>query len=278
MRQRHSTLRERAATYRGRASNGYHWLAKNEAAARSVVLVHGITGNKADMAVLGDEYAARGLAVYAPDLPGHGAAAPIDADGFDDLADWLTGFLTAVDRAPDLVVGNSFAAAICYRHAARGLLPGDARLVLACPTPGIAPLPRLAAWAGGLLPPGPATAFYHRPSSMRARVAYLSRVDGGVARRWMYESEWLKVPFLDAGVMHRMIRLLTTGNPYAAATLPVGVRRRTTLVLGTADNVVTRRSIAALRASMPEARTVMIPAAGHILHFEAPRHIAKATT
>lgn len=277
MRQRHWTLRERAATYRERASNGYHWLAKNEAAARAVVLVHGITGNKADMAVLGDEYAVRGLAVYAPDLPGHGAAAPIAADGFDELADWLTGFLTVIGRIPDLVVGNSFAAAICYRHAARGLLPGDTRLVLACPTPGIASIPRLAAWAGGLLPPGPATAVYHRPSSMRARVAYLSRVDGGAARRWMYESEWLKAPFLDAGVMHRMIRLLTTRNPYTG-TLPVDVRRRTTLVLGTADNVVTRSSIAALRASMPEARTVVIPAAGHILHFEAPRHIAKATT
>jgi pimeloyl-ACP methyl ester carboxylesterase len=277
MRQPYMSLAERAGTFREwEAPTGYRWLTKNEEADRAVVLVHGVTGSKVDMTVLGDEFVARGFAVYTPDLPGHGAAAPVEMKSFDDLGDWLRGFVDATGRIPAAVVGNSFGSAICYNYAARGHMPAGTRLVLACPTPRVAAVTRALVRVSGLLPPDFVTRAYNRPFAIRARVAYLSRADDEAARRWLYESEYTKELYLEARVMHRLTRLLHTHNPYAAALLPVDVQHRTTVVIGTDDNVVTGGSIAALREAMPGVRTVEVPGAGHILHFEAPDRIAAA--
>jgi pimeloyl-ACP methyl ester carboxylesterase len=277
----YTSLLELAGTFREQAvsaaDGGYRWLVKNESADQAVILVHGLTGCKADMAVLGTEYAARGYAVYAPDMPGHGAAAPLDPTGFGDLGDWLHGFVGVIGRVPALVVGNSFGSAICYAYAARDHLPAGSRLVLACPTPRVAWVTRTLAQAGGLLPAAFVTRTYTRPFPTRARVGYLSRTDDDTARRWLYESERLKASYFDAQVIHRLTRLLHAHNPYDAEFLPQDVQRRTTVLIGAADNVVPGRSIAALGESMPGLEMVVIPGAGHILHFEAPRRVADLT-
>ena len=83
-------------------------LVANESAPKSIVLVHGVTGNKYDMVVVGREYARRGYAVYIPDLPGHGAAPFMEVYSFTDLSKWLHVFITSIGRTPDVLMGNSF--------------------------------------------------------------------------------------------------------------------------------------------------------------------------
>lgn len=71
-----------------------------------------------------------------------------------------------------------------------------------------------------------------------------------------------------------MSSLLDTHNPYFAPAPPLDVQERITIILGTKDNVVTKRSLPLLRRLLPRARMIMVPGVGHILHFEAPREIA----
>jgi pimeloyl-ACP methyl ester carboxylesterase len=251
------------------------WLVANEKAEKVAVLVHGVTGNKLDMVVVGSEYAKRGYAVYAPDLPGHGKAPVLDVESFDDLGDWLRDCIAAIGRTPDVIVGNSFASGICYNYATQGYLNDHAHLVLTCPTPDIAWSSKALRRASGILPASFTVKAYNRPLAIKARVAYLSKAkDHPSARQWLNESEYHKIPFIDAKVGNRFSRLLVTHNPYFAAMLPEETQRRVTVVVGTKDNVLTRRSLPTLRRILPRARMLIIPDVGHILHFEASEQIA----
>ena len=250
------------------------WLEANTAAKKVVVLLHGVTGNKLDMVVLGREYVKLGYAVYAPDLPGHGAAPELAASTFDELGDWLDACIMAIGRTPDLLVGNSFASGICYNYATQGYLDKKTHLILTCPTPDIAWSSRALRRAGGVFPNDFTTRAYNSPLAIKVREVYLSKSKDRASRRWLNESEYHKIPFIDAGIGHRMSILLDTHNPYFAPPLPLDVQGQITIVLGTKDNVVTKRSLPLLRRLMPRARMIMVPGVGHILHFEAPREIA----
>jgi alpha-beta hydrolase superfamily lysophospholipase len=256
----------------------FFWLAANESAKKAVVLVHGVTGNKLDMVALGEEYIKRGYAVYAPDLPGHGSAPVLNADTFDDLGNWLRDCIDAIGRTPDILVGNSFASGICYNFAAQGYLSLQTHLILACPTPDIAWSSRALRRASGILPPKFTIKSYNSRLAIKTRVVYLSKAKHHPsAKKWLNESEYLKIPFIDATVGNRLSMLLATHNPYLTL-LPDDIQRHITVIVGERDNVITKRSLSTLRTILPHARILMVPKVGHILHFEAPEFIAHNTS
>ena len=55
-------------------SSKFSFLVANEAAPKVAVMMHGVTGNKLDMAAMAEAAVKLGYAVYMPDLPGHGDA------------------------------------------------------------------------------------------------------------------------------------------------------------------------------------------------------------
>ncbi len=255
----------------------YIWLVANESAKKAVILVHGVTGNKLDMVVLGAEYVKRGYAVYAPDLPGHGKAPVSDAKTFDDLGDWLKECIEAIGRHPFMIVGNSFASAMCYNYAIQGYLSPDTHLILSCPTPDIAWTSRALRRASGILPNKTATKAYNSYLGIKIRVEYLARSREPSAKKWLNESEYHKIPFIEARVGNHLSKLLATHNPFLAPMLPVEVQKQITVIVGAKDNVITRKSLPMLRQILPKARILIIPSVGHILHFEAPIQIAQKT-
>lgn len=250
-------------------------LTVNESAKKAIVIVHGVTGNKYDMVVVGREYARKGYAVYLPDLPGHGDAEPINATSFDDLSDWLRAYMQAIGRTPDILMGNSFGSAICYSFVQRGFLAESTRLILACPTPEIAPMSRALRRAGGLLPENWISAQYNAAWAIRFRTLYLLTGGSSEAKHWLEESERWKIAFLDVKVANDFSMLLQTDNPYYSLPLPVEVQKRITVVMGAKDNVITKGALPLLRELLPKARFVVIPRVGHILHFEAYKELSK---
>lgn len=254
----------------------FTWLVANPKAAKVAVLVHGVTGNKLDMVVVGQEFLKRGYAVYAPDLPGHGSAPVLDVQSFDDLGNWLRDCIGAMGRTPDVIIGNSFASGICYNYATQRYLDKKTHLILTCPTPMIAWSSRALRRASGILPPKLTIDAYNSRPAIAARVAYLGKAKHPSSKKWLRESEYHKIPFIDAKIGNQMSRLLDTHNPYFAPPLPVEVQKQITVIIGKKDNVITRHSLPHLRKILPFARMLIIPSVGHILHFEAAEHIASA--
>jgi pimeloyl-ACP methyl ester carboxylesterase len=273
MKTQHETLVEIAREFEEAAyeHNGtsFSFLVANKSAKKAVVLVHGVTGNKLDMVVVGRQYAKRGYAVYAPDLPGHGSALTIQAANFNDLGDWLRDCIISTKRTPDILLGNSFAAAICYDFAQQGYLADKTHLILACPTPSIAWSSRALRLAGGFLPARLASSIYNSPLGIRTRVQYLLKGGDTSARLWLSESEYHKIPFINPRTSNALSMLLETHNPFASMRLPRAVQERVTVVVGDEDNVMTRTSSHLLKRILPYAQIIFVPHVGHILHFEA---------
>ncbi|HET6747402.1 MAG TPA: alpha/beta hydrolase [Candidatus Saccharimonadales bacterium] len=280
MGQSHTTLVEIGKIFTEKtiktADGTFCWLVTNEKAKKSVVLVHGVTGNKLDMVVVGKEYVKRGFAVYAPDLPGHGSAPALDIDTFDALGDWLSNCIRAMECIPDILIGNSFAAGICYNMAVRDLVNERTHIILACPTPRVAWSSRALRVASGLLPGSIGTTAYNSRRAIDTRVAYLSKMRDGSSKKWLKESELHKIPFIDAKISNCMAMLLETHNPYEAVPPRRSVQERITIIFGTKDNVATKRSFDRMRRLLPFSRILIIPGPGHILHFEAAEHMADA--
>ena len=248
-------------------------LIANESAEKAIVIVHGVTGNKYDMVVVGREYARKGYAVYLPDLPGHGDAPVIDVTSFNDLSDWLHAYMQVIGRTPDILMGNSFGSAVCYSYAQQGFLADSTQLVLACPTPEIATMSRALRRAGGLLPENWVSAQYNAAWAIRFRTAYLLMGGSNDARQWLEESERWKIAFLNIKTANGFSMLLQTDNPYYLPPLPIDTQKRITIVIGKKDNVITKEALPFLRTILPHARFLIIPNIGHILHFEAYKQL-----
>lgn len=89
----------------------------------SVLLLHGLASNKKLMSYLAQSFAAQGLKVITPDLPGHGrSAGPFSALRAERCTESLFGELMArgiVNPQKTILVGHSMGAAIAVRLAAR---------------------------------------------------------------------------------------------------------------------------------------------------------------
>lgn len=86
----------------------------------TVVLIHGASGNQADMmAPLGDRLAARGFRVFAVDRPGHGYSARLRADASSPAAQAraIRAGLEKLGVARAIVVGHSWAGSVACAFA-----------------------------------------------------------------------------------------------------------------------------------------------------------------
>ncbi len=254
--------------FRHRVDNGFSWLEANTRAKKTIVIMHGITGSRHDMAILAREYVALGYAVYAPDLPGHGDTPLLNIRSFDDLARWLDDFVQMINRTPTILLSNSYASAIAYEYMKRGFLPAQTHVILACPTPSVAWMSRMLQKANRALPESVAWTFYTLPVSNWLRTQVLYKGDRAVSKQWLFESERQKRRLVAPKAASILTELLNKNNPYTVP-LPDNIQSRITVILGERDNVVTSQAKQQIQALLPHARYIFVANAGHILHFEA---------
>ena len=82
-----------------KTAGGVCWFECNTSADKAVILFHGVTGGKIDMAPLAERYVKFGYAVYAIDLPGHGGSVRPSLESYEDLGDWFTKVLAQIGVA-----------------------------------------------------------------------------------------------------------------------------------------------------------------------------------
>jgi pimeloyl-ACP methyl ester carboxylesterase len=98
--------------------NTYTW---GEAfAARTAVLIHGVTSNAASWVRVGPALAAAGYHVVAPELRGHGDSPKTDGQYALDLI--VADLAESVPRAPTLLVGHSFGGVMAILAIRQGIL------------------------------------------------------------------------------------------------------------------------------------------------------------
>ena len=233
----------------------------------AVVLLHGAGFDHSTWALHSRWFAHHGYAVLAPDLPGHGRSSGKPLPTIAEMADWTARLLDAAGASKARLVGHSMGSLIALETAARypdkvsGLsLIGTAAtmtvgpdLLKAAEANDASAIDMVSIWGLGLK----------------------AELGGSLAPGlWMHQGAQRVLQRCAPGVLHSDLDACNTyQNALTAAAL---VKVPATLILGERDMMTPAKAGKALAAAMPHARTVVLPAAGHMMMIEQPDELLAA--
>lgn len=247
----------------------YSYCAAGDAKLPTIILIHGVSGSAEDMLRIAKGLAKKGYRVIMPNLPGHMGSDYIHVTRFSDLADWLNNFLLALKlkKPPVAIVGNSFAAAVCYEYITQHPVSPKTKIFLVVPTPSIALPVKIFQEILLKVPSRFLSYAYDKTLLNHLRLRYILTTRDKTIRTRALESE-LRKEFLDDRILHYPV-LLGKENPFLRYEVDKALQQQIVLLYGEQDNVAGRKSLATLRTLLPYSRMVVVPKSGHIMHFEA---------
>lgn len=249
-----------------KTKDGICWIQCNAKSSKTVAIFHGVTGGKIDMMPLAERYVGLGYAVCAFDLPGHGGSKMLPFRSYDDMADWMMRALDCIGRPTDVLISNSFSSSIVYHLMRKELLSESMKVIMGCPTPDPSRIADALQSLSNRLPHKFGWDVYNSKPAQKIRVAVALQTKREDAWQWLPESEKYKKETLTLDDSNTLTTLLYRQNPYQGV---ISDMYDVSIVMGGKDNVVTSRTPEIIRQLIPHAQLIIVPEAGHILHFEA---------
>jgi pimeloyl-ACP methyl ester carboxylesterase len=205
--------------------------------------------------------------VLAPDLPGHGRSGGKVLPTMADMADWTAALLDAAKAPKAKLVGHSMGSLIALETAARH-----------------------PAKVSGLSLIGTAATMTVGPDLLKAAEAndpaaidmvsiwglgFKAELGGSLAPgMWMHSGAQRVLQQCRPGVLFND---LAACNAYQnALTAAAGVAVPATVIIGERDMMTPAKAGRALAAAVPNARTVVLPGAGHMMMAERPDELLEA--
>ena len=233
----------------------------------AVVMIHGAGFDHSTWALHSRWFAHHGFSVLAPDLPGHGRSGGKALPSIADMADWTVALLDAAKTPKAKLVGHSMGSLIALETAARH----PARVA-------------------GLSLIGTAATMTVGPDLLKAAEAddpaaidmvsiwglgFTAELGGSLAPGlWMHSGAQRVLQQCRPGVLFND---LAACNAYQnALTAAAGITVPTTVILGERDMMTPAKAGKALAAAVPNARTVVLPGAGHMMMAERPDELLEA--
>jgi pimeloyl-ACP methyl ester carboxylesterase len=233
----------------------------------TVVLLHGAGFDHTAWALHSRWFAHHGFGLLAPDLPGHGRSAGKPLPTIADMADWTAALLDAAGVSKARLVGHSMGSLIALETAARhpekvsGL-----SLIGAAATMTVGPDLLKAAEAND-----------HAAIDMVSiwGLGFQAELGGSLAPGlWMHSGAQRTLENCRPGVLFNDLNACNAYQGALAAAATVSVP--TTLILGERDMMTPAKAGKALAAAIANARTVMMPGAGHMMMTERPDELLAA--
>jgi pimeloyl-ACP methyl ester carboxylesterase len=232
-----------------------------------VVFLHGAGMDHSVWALQSRWFAHHGRNVLAVDLPGHGGSGGAALTEIAALAGWTARLIAAAGCSRAAIVGHSMGALIALEAAARhrtlvatlvligaaGKMPVHPDLLAAAAANARAAVDMVSLWSLG---------------------ASATRGGNPAPGQWMLGGTQRLLEKSAPGVLHAD---LAACDAYSgAAEAAARVTCPTTLILGERDMMTPLKSGRALAAAIAEARTVVLPRAGHMPMFERPDAVLEA--
>lgn len=233
----------------------------------AVVLLHGAGFDHSTWALHSRWFAHHGFSVLAPDLPGHGRSAGRPLTTIADMADWTAALLDAAGAAKSRLVGHSMGTLIALEAAARH--PDK-----------VSGLALIATAAVMTVGPDLLKAAEANDSAAVDMVSiwglgFAAELGGSLAPGlWMHQGAQRTLQKCAPGVLHSDLAACNAyqGALAAAAQIKVPV----TLILGERDMMTPAKAGKTLAAAIPNARTIVLAGAGHMMMVEQPDELLAA--
>jgi len=233
----------------------------------AVVLIHGAGFDHSTWALHTRWFAHHGYSVLAPDLPAHGRSGGQPLSTIADMADWIAALLDAAKAPKARLIGHSMGSLIALETAARH----PARVA-------------------GLSLIGTAATMTVGPDLLKAAEAndpaaidmvsiwglgFKAELGGSLAPGlWMHSGAQRVLQRCRPGVLYND---LAACNSYQnALTAAAGITVPITIIIGERDMMTPAKAGKALAAAVPDARTVVLPGAGHTMMAECPDELLEA--
>src|SRR5579883_470083 len=233
----------------------------------AVVFLHGAGFDHSTWALHSRWFSHHGFSVLAPDLPGHGRSAGKPLSTIEAMADWTAALLDAAGAGPAKLIGHSMGSLIALETAARH----NEKISSVC-----------------LI--GTSAAMTVGPDLLKAAEAndpaaidmvsiwglgFAAELGGSLAPGlWMHGSAQRTLQHCAPGVLHSD---LAACNAYADSLASAAkVKVPTTVILGERDMMTPAKAGKALAAAIPNARTVVLAGAGHMMMSERPDELLAA--
>jgi pimeloyl-ACP methyl ester carboxylesterase len=233
----------------------------------TVVLLHGAGFDHTTWALHSRWFPHHGFGLLAPDLPGHGRSAGKPLATIAEMADWTAALLDAAGAAKAKLIGHSMGSLIALETAARHPAKiSGLSLIGTAATMTVGPDLLKAAEAND-----------HAAIDMVSiwGLGFQAELGGSLAPGlWMHSGAQRVLEQCRPGVLFNDLNACNAyqGALAAAAKVVVPV----TLILGERDMMTPAKAGKALAAAMPNARTVVLPGAGHMMMAERPDELLAA--
>jgi len=230
-------------------------------------MLHGAGFDHSTWALHSRWFAHHGYSVLAPDLPGHGRSSGALLPTIADMADWTAALLDAAATAKAHLIGHSMGSLIALETAARhpakvsalGLIGTAARMT-------VGPDLLKAAEANN-----------HDAIDMVSiwGLGFDAEIGGSLAPgMWMHGGAQRVLQHCAPGVLFSDLSACNSYQDALAAGAKVTVP--TTLILGEKDMMTPAKAGKALASAIPQARTVVLKSAGHMMMAERPDELLAA--
>src|SRR5467141_3485392 len=225
----------------------------------TIVLLHGAGFDHSTWALHSRWFAHHGFGVLAPDLPGHGRSSGAPLPTIADMADWTAALLDAAGVAKAWLVGHSMGSLVALETAARHPAKVAALgLIGTAATMTVGPDLLKAAEAND-----------HSAVDMVSiwGLGFQAGLGGSLAPGlWMHSGAQRVLEQCRPGVLFNDLRACNAyQNALAAA---AGVTVPTTFILGERDMMTPAKAGKMLAAALPNARTILLRGAGHMMMVE----------
>lgn len=233
----------------------------------TVVLLHGAGFDHTTWSLHTRWFAHHGYSVLAPDLPGHGRSAGAALPTIADMADWTAALMQTTGASSAHLIGHSMGSLVALETAAR-----HPEIVSA--------LSLIGTSAGMAVGPALLSAAQVNDPAAIAMVSIWglgsdAELGGSLAPGlWMHTGAQRVLERCQPGVLFNDLSACNayTNAPAAAAQISVPA----TIILGERDMMTPAKAGKALAAAIPNARTVILPGAGHMMMVERPDELLAA--
>ncbi len=216
----------------------------------AVVMLHGAGFDHSTWALHSRWFAHHGYSVLAPDLPGHGRSSGNALPTIADMADWTAALLDAAGAPKAKLVGHSMGSSLIGTAATMTVGPD---LLKAAEANDRDAIDMVSIWGLG----------------------FKAELGGSLAPGlWMHQGAQRVLQQTRPGVLYSDLNACNAYQGALAAAAQVKVPA--TFILGERDMMTPAKAGKTLAAATPNARTVVLPGAGHMMMVEAPDELLAA--